>query len=143
MLRNEVKSDMAPVIGQLVLKNKADLSLDSNLPVGQDVRMASASKKPLTRYDLEFLARTHAAREAAGLTQEEMALKLGGLSQDRYKQYEIRSPLPHSLIPAFLEAAKVDYEYLFTGRGQGPAAHKRYEILVERQKQKKKLKKAA
>lgn len=105
--------------------------------------MAASRKKPLSKYDLEFLARTFAAREAVGFTQEQMGARLGGMSQDHYKQYEIRSPLPHHLIHPFLETAKISFEYLFTGRAEGPAWRERYEVLAERQKTKKKLKKAA
>jgi transcriptional regulator with XRE-family HTH domain len=105
--------------------------------------MANERKKSLSRYDLEFLARTCAAREAVGMTQAQLGEKLGRLTQDHYKQYEIRTPLPHYLIPAFLEATKVSYDYLFTGRAEGPAWRTRYQELLERRNKKKVAKKAA
>lgn len=105
--------------------------------------MAKLSKKVLSDYDLRFLARTFAAREAANMTQEQMGAKLGGLPQDTYKQYEIRSTLPHELIDPFLSLTKVSYEYLFTGHVEGPAWRDRYARLVEKQKASKKAKKAA
>jgi hypothetical protein len=39
-----------------------------------------------------------------------------GVKQDRYKQYETRSPLPHEFIAAFCLAANVTEHWLFTGR---------------------------
>jgi hypothetical protein len=105
--------------------------------------MAKSSKKSLSKYDLEFLARTWAAREAIGKTQADFANLLGGLSQDHYKQYEVRSPLPHELIASFLELTKVSYDYLFTGRAEGPAWRDRYKVLLERQEKPKRAKKAA
>lgn len=141
--RNEVKSVMAQSLGQLVLKSKANPSLDCDLPLGHNVRMATKSKKSLSDYDLGFLARTFAAREALNMTQDEFAEQLGGMSQDTYKQYETRGPLPHHLIDPFLNLTGVSWEYLFTGRGEGPAWRERYKVLVERQKTKKKLKSVA
>lgn len=105
--------------------------------------MAVPKSKAISRYDLEFLARTYAAREDTGMTQEEFGEKLGGFSQDHYKQYEVRGPLPHHLIAAFLELTGVTYPYLFTGRAAGPSWIERYQQLVERQQKKQKIKKAA
>lgn len=105
--------------------------------------MAKHSKKPLSDYDLRFLARTFAAREAAKMTQEQMGMKLGGLPQDTYKQYEVRSPLPHDLVDPFLALTKVSYEYLFTGHADGPAWRERYLHLVEKQSAVKRPKRAA
>lgn len=141
--RNEVKSIMSPILGQLVLKGKANSSLDCEMPLGHNVPMASKAKKPLSEYELGFLARTFMARQQTHMTQDEFAGKLGGLSQDTYKQYEVRGPLPHHLIDPFLNLTGVTWEYLFTGRGVGPAWRERYKELLDRQKTKKKLKTAA
>lgn len=68
-----------------------------------------------------FTARTKAARKARGFTQEQMA-DLLGMPQDRYKQYEGRTPLPHFLISRFCLITGVDVEWMFTGRSAAAAA---------------------
>jgi hypothetical protein len=130
-------------IGQVVLIDKANPSLDETLLLGQNVPMANQRKKPLSKYELGFLARTWAARESKDLSQDKFGEQLGGFSQDHYKQYEIRGMLPHELIPKFLELTGVSYDYLFTGRAAGPAWRERYQVLLERQEKSKKVKKAA
>jgi hypothetical protein len=42
------------------------------------------------------------------------------MPQDKYKQYEGRSLLPHHLIGRFCILTRVDPEWLVTGRGQKP-----------------------
>jgi len=99
-------------------------------------------RNPLGDFDLRFLARTYAARKLKFETQQEIAEELG-MTQDHYKQYEVRGPLPHDLIDRFLRKTGVSYEWLFAGRGPGPAWQERYEQLLERQKKPKKGRKAA
>lgn len=65
-----------------------------------------------TEYKEEFIRRTKQAREKAGLTQHEIATALG-ISQGKYKQYEVRSPLPHVFVPAFCIATRCDISWLF------------------------------
>jgi len=125
---------MPEPIGQTVLKRKANLSLDCELSLGHNVPMA---KKILSDFELRFLARVYAARETVD-TQENFAPRLkSGMRQDGYKQFETRSVLPHELIPQFLELTKVGYEWLFTGKGDGPAWKDRYQVLLERNRPKK------
>jgi DNA-binding XRE family transcriptional regulator len=64
------------------------------------------------RFKKAFLARTKRAREAAGLTQEEMARRMG-IRQDKYAKYESRSPLPHQYIARFCEVTGEKFEVLF------------------------------
>lgn len=59
-----------------------------------------------------FLSRVAKARAAAGHTQAEMAVVLG-MKQDKYKQYESRSLLPHHLVAQFCTATKIDPAWLF------------------------------
>lgn len=61
----------------------------------------------------QFLARTAFAREAAGLSQEEMAKELG-IEQSLYSKYEIRSPLPHDLVLAFCALCDVTPGWMYT-----------------------------
>jgi transcriptional regulator with XRE-family HTH domain len=77
------------------------------------------SKDAASDFKMGFIARTKAARIAAGRTQEEMA-KLLGVTQGHYKQYETRSPLPHRYVEVFCLATGVTLEWLFKGKGRAP-----------------------
>lgn len=102
------------------------------------------AKKILSDFECAFLARTYAARKLKYDTQEEMAPALqDGMKQDTYKQYESRGPLPYELVDRFLKLTGVTYEWLFTGRGIGPAWRERYEILLSKQQKPKRPQKAA
>jgi hypothetical protein len=70
-----------------------------------------------TDYRAAFLSRTKAARVNAGFTQEQIARALD-MPQDKYKTYEVRSLLPHSLIERFCLITRVDPLWLLTGSGQ-------------------------
>lgn len=138
---NEPIFAMSGPIGHLVLKRKANLSLDCKIPLGHTVRM---TRRPLTDFECRFLARTCAARKLVAPSQDEFAPRLqDGMKQDHYKQYETRSPLPHELIDRFLKLTGVNYEWLFTGRGVGPTWQDRYQELLAKQQKPKKGKKAA
>ena len=132
---NEVGSIMESDLGQTVLNDKPMMSYDCELAFGHSCDMAT--NPPKSDHKAAFLARTKAARGAR--TQETMA-ELLEIKQDKYKQYEIRSYMPHDLIPRFLKITGVTWEWLFEGKGQGPA------VLVkppEAKPQKKKGKRAA
>jgi transcriptional regulator with XRE-family HTH domain len=105
--------------------------------------MAKSSKNAFSDYELGFMARTWAAREAKGWTQKLMGQKLGGLSQDFYKQYETRGMLPRPLVGAFVELTGISFEYLFDGKVEGPAWRERFSELASKQKPTKKTKKTA
>ena len=113
--RNEVGSVMENTIGQSVLNCKANKSYDCELLFGHKLLMARIDSS--TEFKRAFIARTKAAREAAGLTQVQVAQALQ-IAQDRYKQYETRSYLPHDLIPGFCLACRVNPAWLFTGRAE-------------------------
>lgn len=63
-------------------------------------------------FNTAFCRRTKEARGLASFTQESIA-ELFGMDRDTYKQYEIRSPLPHYLIPRFCIATHVTPAWLF------------------------------
>lgn len=107
--RNDASSVMNELIGHLVLKSKAILSQDRKACPGNNPRMSR------TDYKRAFIGRVRASRKAAGLTQSEIGQALQ-IPQDRYKQYETRSYLPHDLIPGFCLACSIDPGWLFTGR---------------------------
>jgi transcriptional regulator with XRE-family HTH domain len=81
-----------------------------------------ADSETETEYKQSFMRRVAAARSALGWKQWQMAEALN-MPQDRYKQYESRTLLPHHLIRRFCLIARVDLEWLLTGRGRmAPAA---------------------
>ena len=108
---------ISKVIGQSVLKCKAILSLDRKLSIGHTVQMSDSETE--TEYKQRFMARVAAARIARNLKQWQIAEALG-MPQDKYKQYEKRSLLPHHLIGRFCILTSVDPVWLVTGRGQKP-----------------------
>jgi hypothetical protein len=108
---------MRKLIGQSVLKRKANLSLDEELSLGHTVQMAESETE--TQFKQSFIDRVKAARIATGMKQWQIAESLG-MAQDKYKQYESRSLLPHHLIGRFCIVTRVDPEWLVTGRGQKP-----------------------
>lgn len=117
MARNELISVMPPNVGQSVLKRKAILSLDADISLGHTVRMADSEME--AQFKQEFIKRVKAARAALGWKQWQMAEALD-IPQDKYKQYEGRSLLPHHMIGRFCLVTHVDPEWLLTGRGQKP-----------------------
>lgn len=90
-----------------------------------------AESETETEYKQRFMARVAAARIARNLKQWQIAEALG-MPQDKYKQYEKRSLLPHHLIGRFCVLTGVDPEWLVTGRGQKPL--KAIQLVVEEPK---------
>jgi len=118
---NEVKSDMAPVLGQLVLNCKDILALDAKKLIGHTVRMADSDVK--AQYEQEFIERVKAARIATGKKQWQVA-ELMGIKQDQYKHYEVTTGngrvIPHHLIGRFCLICNIDPNWLLTGKGTKP-----------------------
>jgi hypothetical protein len=115
--RKVFKSGMDSSIRQIVLNLKSNLSHDCGRHIGLIygvTKNASASQ-----YLDEFMLRVRAARVAARLKQHEIAGLLG-LDQPTYSKYEVRSFIPHPLIPKFCQICHIDTEWLFTGKGRGP-----------------------
>lgn len=79
-------------------------------------------------YKQAFTARVAEARQRSGLKQWQVAETLG-IPQDRYKQYETRTLMPHSMIERFCLITRVDPGWLVTGRGKKPL--KQLEIVAE------------
>jgi transcriptional regulator with XRE-family HTH domain len=75
---------------------------------------ANSMKKQL---DHEFIRRVIKAREAAGMTQQEVSDGMG-VPQDHYKHWELKRVMPHYLIPRFCIVARVEDGWLISGRGQ-------------------------
>lgn len=117
MDRNDVICDMPSSIGQSVLNCKAILSLDGDFCLGHTVRMAESETE--AEYKQAFRKRVADARIARGLKQWQIAEALG-MTQDKYKQYETRSLLPHHLISRFCIICRVAPDWLVTGHGQKP-----------------------
>ena len=66
-----------------------------------------------------MIARTKAVRERLGITQAAFAGILE-IPQDKYKQYETRTLLPHNLIPKFCFVGHVTIYWLLTGIKRDP-----------------------
>lgn len=78
-----------------------------------------ADSETETEFKQRFTKRVKDARTALGWKQWQMADALD-MPQDKYKQYEGRTLLPHHLIGRFCLITHVDPEWLLTGRGQKP-----------------------
>ena len=115
--RNDLISDIAASLGRIVLKRKPLPSLDCELPLGHTVRMADSETE--AQYKQGFTHRVKTARAGLGWKQWQMAEALD-LPQDRYKQYEGRTLMPHHLIGRFCLITHVDPAWLMTGRGEKP-----------------------
>lgn len=115
--RNELKSAMGAVLGQIVLNCKDNLALDVKKSLGHTVRMAESDAK--AQYEQEFIGRVKAARIATGKKQWQIA-ELMGIKQDQYKHYEIGRVIPHHLIGRFCLICNIDPNWLLTGKGAKP-----------------------
>jgi len=115
--KDVICSAMAKLIGPIVLKRKANLSLDGKLSLGHTVQMSEQDTE--TQFKQLFTERVKAARESQGLTQGQVAKALG-IPQDRYKQYEGRSYLPPHFYERFCIVCRADLVWLMTGQGQKP-----------------------
>lgn len=113
--RNDWIASIAPRLGQSVLNCKDKLAYDANKILGHTVRMADSETE--AEFKQGFMNRTREARIARALKQWEIADALG-MPQDKYKQYETRSLLPHHLIGRFCIICRIDPEWLVTGRGK-------------------------
>lgn len=119
--RKERKLAIRDVLGQLVLKRKDKVALDSKNTLGHNVRMAETDIK--AQYEQEFIARVKAARIATGKKQWQVA-ELMDIKQDQYKHYEVLTGkgrvIPHHLIGRFCLICSIDPNWLLTGKGAKP-----------------------
>lgn len=66
-------------------------------------------------FNQAYCARLRALRTQRGWTAEQMATALG-VPPDRYRKYEVRSPMPPYLIERFALIVGQDVHYLVTGK---------------------------
>lgn len=78
-----------------------------------------AESETEAQYKQAFITRVSSARVATGMKQWQIAEALG-IPQDKYKQYEGRSLMPHHLIGRFCLITHINPEWLMTGRGKKP-----------------------
>lgn len=116
-LKDRISKVMTLRLGQLVLRRKDKVALDGEKFLGHTVRMTENETE--AQFKQAFTERVKAARVATGLKQWQVA-DLLGIPQDKYKQYEGRSLLPHALVGRFCTICRVNPEWLFTGMGQKP-----------------------
>jgi transcriptional regulator with XRE-family HTH domain len=62
-----------------------------------------------------YCLRVKTLREKRGWTAERMAAALG-IPADRYRKYEVRSPLPPYLVEQFSIIAETSIEFVLTGK---------------------------
>lgn len=62
-------------------------------------------------YDKAFINRVRVARESSGITRDEMA-ELLKVRYDTYARWELRTMMPHHMIPAFCRITGVSLKYL-------------------------------
>jgi ribosome-binding protein aMBF1 (putative translation factor) len=109
-------------LGQFGQKCKRVLSVDWTR-AGINNAAMNENKKAFWQ---SFCARVKLARERRDLSQKDVATVLD-IAQGLYKHYEIRSPMPHHLIPKFCLLCGVSIDWLYTGRNPGfgpqPAAN--------------------
>lgn len=66
-------------------------------------------------FNAALCRRIRQLREERRMTQEQMATALG-IPTDRYRKYEVRSPLPQYLLPRFALIVGCDLHFLLTGK---------------------------
>lgn len=69
------------------------------------------------RFDDALCARVRRLREEKSWTAEQMAIALG-IPPERYRKYEVRSPIPHWLIPRLAIITDRSVEFILTGKEQ-------------------------
>ncbi len=77
------------------------------------MRSMAESNEELT-FNTAFCSRVKELREAKNWTAEQMAIALG-IPSERYRKYEVRSPLPQYLLPRFAAIVDRSIEYIVTG----------------------------
>lgn len=117
MDRKEVISVIEDTLRQYVLKRKSIVSHDCGELLGQNVFMDE--KISASEYKAGFLGRVKAARESRFEAAIDLCIAMD-LKQPTYSKYEVRSLMPHSLIPRFCAACGVTADWLFTAKGAGP-----------------------
>ena len=72
-------------------------------------------------YTSQVTARTRKLREAKGWTQSQMALALG-VTEEAYRKYETRTPLPLALVERFALITERSVHFVITGKEGTPQA---------------------
>jgi DNA-binding transcriptional regulator YiaG len=118
--RKEGVSVIPPAIRQSVLNCKDILSADLAVSFGQTVLMAATSKSASDFKNL-WIARTKAAREKSGKSQDVIAAEIG-VPQPTYAKYETRTMLPHQYVMAFCALCDITPAWMYTAAVAMPEA---------------------
>lgn len=73
------------------------------------------------RFNEKYCARVRRLRDGLGWTAEQMAIRLG-IPPDRYRKYEVRSPMPPYLVPRFAGLVDRSMAFILTGADEVQAA---------------------
>lgn len=92
---------------------KATVSRANHSEMRQPWQMTISNEE--TAFNDAYCARVQRLRQDHGWTQEQMAIALG-VPVDRYRKYEIRSPLPAYLVERFALIVGRDTTYVLTGK---------------------------
>jgi hypothetical protein len=117
------------MIGQIVQTVKDQLPNDSQRVAWHNLSMPE--KPASSAYNAELIGRVKSLREGmrtpdgARWTSEQMAKALD-IPADRYRKYELRTPLPHELLERFALIVGVTVEFLVTGNKPVNIATMRY-----------------
>ena len=119
--RNEVKSDMAAIVGLTVPKIKAELSHDCGDALGHNVHMSQDDEKVAeSAWRDAFIQRLRAIQ--GNRTQDDMA-DLLGVSRDNYNKWVNRgSAVPTRLLPRLAKIGGVSLDWLIDGPKNQEAA---------------------
>ncbi len=92
---------------------KPNVSRANHVSFCHPLRMATNNEE--AAFNDAFCARIQRLRQDRGWTQEQMAIALN-VPVDRYRKYEVRSPLPAYLIERFATVVDREISYIVTGK---------------------------
>lgn len=104
--RNELSVDIRRFIRPTVLDDKPIMGRDEGAGDKFNCPMTKTEHRQL------FIARVIEARRRRFETQQDLCDVLD-IPQPKYSKYETRSYMPHDLIPRFIKATGVTYEWLY------------------------------
>lgn len=113
---------MQACLGQSVLELKGGLSIpgfDVCREQGQFVPVAGNNRE--TEFKRAFIERTRHARLSQFKRQVDFLQAFPWISQGTWKTYETKNCLPHHLVAEFCAICEVDIDWLYCGKGKGPA----------------------
>lgn len=116
----------ATMMGQIVPTVKDNVSRDQKISTWHNRAMNGWLNEG--EFDDQLCARVQRLRLERGWNQRQTADAIG-VSFDRYKKYETRSPMPHYLIPRFAQIMDRSIAYIMTGKDDVVAARRERRLI--------------